>query len=289
MRNGRVFPTNPINIMKQRDFYKLIPFTNEDTQCFEYWLNNICEPEIRGVNGRTFEIFKQIANANEIIQDMQNVTEEDKELARRTVIELEENLHTGIEAGAIPVMDALRQKDVRILDDDESARVFFRFIAHQHFRTKVRRERMGELLSTLDQNFDFSRLRHVFCHCFADNMGGSLYVDRKKMDIVYLKDRNNRLITGDQPTANLAQKDDMDHDDVAIYYPLCPNLAVMVTYNNLQHRSIDVSNEIVEALNETMAFNADQFLVGWSESVLKQTIKPLTKPDVLPMIISAAC
>ena len=120
-------------------------------------------------------------------------------------------------------------------------------------------------------------------------MGASLYVDRKKMDIVYLKDRNNWLITGDQPTSNLAQKDDMDHDDVAIYYPLCPNLAVMVTYNKLQHRSIDVSNEIVEALNETMAFNADQFLVGWSESVLKQTIKPLTKPDVLPMIISAAC
>ena len=69
MRNGRVFPTNPINIMKQRDFYKLIPFANEDTQCFEYWLNNICEPAMRGVNGRTFEIFKQIANANEIIQD----------------------------------------------------------------------------------------------------------------------------------------------------------------------------------------------------------------------------
>ena len=150
------------------------------------------------------------------------------------------------------------------------------------------REGIGDVLSTLDPRFDFSRLRHVFCHCFADNMGGNLYVDRKRLSIVLLKDQNNRLITGDQPTVNLAAKENMDHHDVATYYPLTPNLAVMVTYNKLQQKSIEMSDEIVELLNQTMAFRADQFLVGSSESVLQDTKKPSDRPVVLPLIMSAA-
>ena len=288
MREGTIIQTSPINIMKQRDFYKLIPFTEEDVQCFQHWLDNICEPSMRNVNRRTFDVFAKIANANEIIQSTSGFTEEDKNIARRTVIELEETLHTGIEAGAIPIMDALRQENLRILDDDDSAIVFFRFIAHQHFRTKVMREGIGKVLSTLDPRFDFSRLRHVFCHCFADNLGGSLYVDRKRLRVVLLKDHKSRLITGDQPTVNLAAKENMDHHDVATYYPLTPNLAVMVTFNKLQRRFIEVSDEIVELLNQTMAFRADEFLVGPSESVLQETKKPSDRPVVLPLIMSAA-
>ena len=187
LRDGKIIQSNPINIMKQRDFYKLIPFTREDVQFFEYWVNNICEPSMRNVNRRTFYTFWKIANANEIIQSTSGMTEEDREFARRTVIELEENLHTGIEVGAIPILDALRQENLRILDDDNPAIAFFRFIGHQHFRTKVMREGVGKVLSTLDPRFDFSRLRHVFCHCFADNMGGSLYADRKRLNVLFLQ------------------------------------------------------------------------------------------------------
>ena len=125
MRDGNIFLTSPINIMKKRDFYKLIPFTEADTQCFEYWLDNICDPSMRNVNRGTFDIFGRMANANEIIQSSLGVSEEDKQLARGTVIELEETLHTGIESRAIPIIDALRQEDLTLLDDDESANAFF--------------------------------------------------------------------------------------------------------------------------------------------------------------------
>ena len=288
MREGNLFPTSPINIMKKRDFYKLIPFTVEDVQFFEYWLDNICELSMRTINRQTFDVFRTMADANEIIQSSSNVSEEDKQLSRCAIIELEEHLHTGIECGATAIIDALRKEDFTILDDEDYAMEFLRFIAHQHFRTKVMREGIGEVLSTLDPGFDFGRLRHVFCHCFADNMGASLYVERKRLNIVLLKDKNNRLITGDQPTVNLAAKENMDHDDMATYYPLTPNLAVLVTFNELLQKSIEMSDEIVEQLNQTIAFRADQFLVGPSESVLQGIRKPPDRPVVLPLIMSAA-
>ena len=69
---------------------------------------------------------------------------------------------------------------------------------------------------------------------------------------------------------NLARSDNMDHDDVAMYYPLSPRLAVVVGYLNLQERSVTVPMEVVEGLNETVAFFSNQFLVADSEMVLEQ-------------------
>lgn len=80
----------------------------------------------------------------------------------------------------------------------------------------------------------------------------------------------------------------MGHYDVAAYYPLTPNLAVMVTFNELRQKSIEMSDDLVELLNQTMAFHADKFLVGPSESALREVKKPSDRPVVLPLIISAA-
>ena len=269
----------------ERDFYKLVPLTKEDIQFFEYWLKEKCETGMRGVNQSTFDAFKKVANGNMIIQGMKNPTDEEKSHSLKLMIELEDNLHGDIENRAISIIRELRQERLDFLDDQASAINFFQFIAHQYFRTKRMRERIGETLSTLSSGYDFSRLRHVFCYCFADNFGASLFVDRKKLKIAFLKDRNNRLITGDQPIVNLARKESMKHDDVALYYPLCPNLAVLVSIKKLQRRSIEVSNEVAKQLNEAIAANANQFLVGASKALLKEFInKPFKQSNVLSLI-----
>ncbi len=77
----------------------------------------------------------------------------------------------------------------------------------------------------------------------------------------------------------------MKHDDVALYYPLCPNLAVLVSIKKLQRRSIEVSNEVAKQLNEAIAANANQFLVGASKALLKEFInKPFKQSNVLSLI-----
>ena len=286
LRNENLFITNPKNIMVERDFYKLIPFTKDDIEFFEYWLKEKCEPRMRALNQSTFNDFMKIANGNEIVQNMKNATDEEKAYVLSSVIESEEKLHQGIENSALSVIKELRLERLGFLNNQESAISFFNFIAHQYFRTKRMREQIGEILSTLSPGYDFGRLRHVLCYCYANNFGESLFVDRERLHIVFLKDRNNGLITGDQPIVNLVHKEIMEHDDVALYYPLCPNLAILVSFKKLHGRSMEVPNEVAEQLNEAIAFNANQFLVGASKTLLKKFIKkPVKKPDVLSLLV----
>ena len=286
LRNEDLFLTNPRNIMVERDFYKLIPFTKEDIEFFEYWLKEKCEPRMRALNQSTFDDFMKIANGNEIVQNMKNATDEEKGYFLSSVIESEEKLHQGIENSAIPLIKELRQERLGFLNDQKLAISFFYFIANQYFRTKRMREQIGEVLSTLSPAYDFGRLRHVLCNCYANNFGGSLFDDRGRLEIVFLKDRSNRLITGDQPIVNLVHKEIMEHDDVALYYPLCPNLAILVSFKKLHGRSMEVPNEVAEQLNEAIVFNANQFLVGASKTLLKKFIKkPVKQPDVLSLLV----
>ena len=287
LRNGNrdPFSTNPKNIMAERDFYRLLSFTKEDIGFFENWLQTKCEPPMRDSNQSFFNDFKKIAGANELLRKMGSVPEKDKLWIRNLVIELEENLHGDMENRALPLLGELRKEHLHFLKNDTSAVSFFQFIAHQYFRTKGMREKIGEVLSNLSPGYDFNRLRHVFCYCFGDNFGGSLYCDRKRLEFIFLKDRSNGLITGDQPILNLVRYESLEHDDVALYYPLRPNLAVLITVSKILCSSLEISKEVVKRLNETIAFSADQFLVGASEESLREfNIKPLKQPEVLRLL-----
>ena len=284
-RKGTVFSTNPINIMVERDFYRLARLTAEDARLFEYWLETKCEAYMRDANRSAFEIFSKVAAGAEIVDRVSGLNDEDKKLFRSLAIEAEEKLHGGIETRAVPLIDDLRHERIGFLGDQSSAIDFFHFIAHQYFRTKTVRERVGNVLSTLGASHDFSRLRNLFCYCFANNFGGNLYCDRNRLDIVFLRSVDCGFVTGDQPVVNLGWRESMDHDDVALYYPVWPCLGVVIATRKHGCRSMSVSNDTATLLNQYIAVSSEQFLVGNSEEVLRSLAgQPRERPDVLPLI-----
>ena len=285
MRDGKIITTSAKNIMVERDFYKLVPFTAEDVQLFQQYLNTIGDPTMRDMTQHTFDIFHDTSRSCAILQSLDCVTDEVRSYAQNAVIEAEDNLHTTIESVAAPILDALRQENLDFLNDEESSMTFFNFLAHQYFRTKKMRELIGKTLSQIHPKHDFIRLRHLFGYCFADNLGGSLFVDRNRLNIMFLRNRSVGFITGDQPIVNLAYKENMQHDDVVIYYPLGAELALLLSLRNLQIPSGEVPNEVAKGLNGTIAFNSSQFLVGSSKTLLEQfIIKPTERPNVLDLM-----
>ena len=283
LRDRKLFSTNPKNIMVEREFYRLAPFSEEDVHFFKYWLENICEPIMRSANQSTFNRFRKIANGYEIVKRSAIATEEEKAIISDLVIEYEEALHQSIEDRAVPILDQLRQERLEFLKDQESAISFFQFIAHQYFRTQRMRKRIGDILMELDSRHDFSPLKHVFGFCFADNFGGSLFVDRNRLSIVFLRNRRAGYITGDQPVTNLARYDNMGHDDVALYLPLGPNLSVLVGFVGQQRQFVEVSDAVVKQLNKTVAFFSSQFLVAKSAATIGEFVD---RPDMQPSVLS---
>lgn len=128
LRDRKLFPTNPKNIMVEREFYRLAPFSEGDVHFFKYWLENICEPIMRSANQFTFNRFWKIANEYEIVKRSAIATEEEKAIISDLVIEYEETLHQSIEDRAVPILDQLRQERLEFLEDQESAINFFNLL-----------------------------------------------------------------------------------------------------------------------------------------------------------------
>ncbi len=278
-RNGAILPpTNPRNIMAERDFYKLSQITEADMSFLKAFIE-LTGVALRESHRELVVALAHIANANERIQSSDIASVAEKHYAQTVAIEIEEKLQGRIEEHAVPLLEELRQKRSEFINTDETAMAFFDFLAHQYFRTKGIRESFKEALSKIDPNHDFARLANIVCHIGAVNFGGSLFVDRNEFDIVFLDDRDEAgFITGDQPIVNLmGTGDGREVTQLALYYPLGPVLSCLVVPREYKLRSSSIPRAIVKELNDLIAWKSRDFLVANSISVLQHIV---SKPSL---------
>ena len=161
--------------------------------------------------------------------------------------------------------------------------MFFHFIAHQYFRTKRIREAIGEVLSQISPDHDFAHLKNIACYIIAVNLGASLFKYRNRVDFIFLDNRNAlKFITGDQPVVNLMGTGDSNETtELALYYPLTPDLSCLVSPREYKLSSADISSAIVRELNDLIAWESHQFLIANSDTVLQCVLgePPLSRPS----------
>ena len=220
-----------------------------------------------------------IAEASEIIQNSDATSAGEKDYAKSLVIELEDNLQTGAEQVAIPILKELRQKRSGFITDYETAMTFFYFISHQYFRTKGMREAIGRALAESIPGYDFARLKNIVSHIGALNVGCSLFVDRKEFDIVFLESGGELgFITGDQPVVNLmGTGDGRETKELALYYPLSPTLSCLVSPLAFDLRSRRIPDTAVEVLNKLVAWESRDFLVAGSKRDIEVIVNGLSR------------
>ena len=94
------------------------------------------------------------------------------------------------------------------------------------------------------------------------------------------------LLRETNQVVNLVRKESMEHDDIALYYPLGPRLAVLVAFKGFRCRSIAVPHETIEELNKSIAFKSNHFRVAVSEEALQPFVgdSPRRQPDMLMLL-----
>ena len=282
LREGRVFSVNPRRIMIERDFYKLAVMTRENVELLVSFTKR-SNAHLGRLNRDFINTMVHIANTNVIIQ-RGDASHSDKKFAQSLVIEAEDRIHGQIERNVLPILRELRQQRTDFLTDRDLTISFFHYLAHQYFRTKTMRNRIGDVLNAEFPGRGAGRLQNLLCYCSANNLGSSLYVDRKNLDITFVENASNvDLVTGDQPVVNLLSTEGEEPpEEVIIYYPLSPRVGLLVAPRQYNVHSGDLGQDRVAELNRFIAWQSSQFLVSRSICALEEFVDgwPKRKPPI---------
>lgn len=273
MVGDRLVRTTPLNIMVERDFYRLEAITRHDASILKTMLLREETPSsMRRTHEKLVAQFQLLSEVLEKVRCHPDTSVEDKAHARNIAIEIEERLHGQIEEDAVPVLRALRSQDRTVIHSDAHAISFFNFVSQQYMRTKAMRDRIESGLRTTFGRGTARRIRNVYCHCIANNLGGSLYVDRHNFELVFVEPLPGQgLVTGDQPLVNLlATEDGTAPQEMVLYYPLTPKLGVILAPSAMDLASIlpSVDGSRAAVLNDRIAKKSERFLVAESDTDL---------------------
>ena len=266
--------TTPAKVMVERDFYKAQPITSADAIVLRGLLMaKETSPHLRRLHDGLIAYFEYLSHAHEVTRRSPRVSSDEEALVRDVLVEVEERLHGGIEQRAVPVLEALRRKDASVIRSDAAAVPFFEFVSQQYLRTKRMRDRVGKGLAEFLPAGTAARIRHVYCHCIAENLGASLYADRERFELLFVECApDHRLVTGDQPVVNiLGTKDGTAPEEIALYYPLSPALGMILAPRTLDLGSMaaDPTATGIVGLNELIVAASPRFLVADSDSLLQ--------------------
>lgn len=263
--DGASFQTDPANVALERDFYRLPILSLADEQFVSQFIESGTEDlMLRKLNIAWLDSFAGPSRLRRILSKKGIHTFELKELIENMEIQSEENLHSRIEDSSVRLLDKLRLGEISIWQDDRDARALSFFLALQHLRTKNMRDRLASKFPEAPTRELVARCWPVLRVVLATNLGWSLFSGRANWRLRLLNAANElQFITTDQPLRNL--KIGEGHDDLALFYPVSPNRAVLLEH--IHQESIvgnhdNLPEALVSQLNQKMYEGSHEQIFG---------------------------
>lgn len=269
LRDGRIFPVQPKNVAKERDFYRLKSLTQADIGFIELFAIKPAPVHLQKLHRNLIAAFTKITTLNDAANSSLPDGHEVRKALDIAVNNAEEMLHGGIERSAKKYLDAMRNGDVSFFPDDLGLPNFMYYLSAQHFRTKGLKEKLLEKSYPLGTSAYLKKTWNVLNHIFAANLGWSLYAERKQHQLILLENNTGvPLLTADQPTINIhAAGDDQPPERLAFYYPLSPYLAMLLLDEPPQDKAafrremteaeVDTYNRLIVERSHEMVFATD--------------------------------
>jgi hypothetical protein len=283
LRDNKIFPANPKDIGKSRDFYRLKDLSPFDIQLItQLFINNQAPPEIQELNKNWILQFTQIFEIKRSLEKKGIVTDVINSKIDTLINNIEEDHQSRIEDMALPYLNLLREGNVNFYKTDDGNINFNLFLCTQYFRTKKIKMAVINSINTSTQTIspqiDIEKIWNVCSHIFATNMSHQLYINKNNYSCLILKnDTFIPFITCDQPVINTYADYSTNKvtEDLELYYPLTPSLSLLIT------KSVTIPKNFPLELDEhevtkynNYVFNASEEQVYANEmSVLQSYIK----------------
>lgn len=259
LRENNIINPNLVGIGQQRDFYKLKELNQNDVEFIRSLAINTAPDHLKKGHEKLLNNFTVIFKLKYRLSHVPtNLHDEVMKLYETTIHNLEEDLHSEIEGSAIKYIQLLLGEDTSFFRTDQGFLDFIYYICVQYMRTKKIRESIILSFKEKTTNVPMEKCWNLLSHMFATNMGWNIYKDRNNYKMVLIKNTSSKeFITGDQPVVNIFTSNipkDTQPDRLAFYYPISPNLAILIIENkyfrgtnhlNYSEEEVDSHNRVI--------------------------------------------
>ena len=268
------FNTNPRNIGSERFFYEFQALSADDIAYLNELISRATSLRQRELNQGwiksaqlSFDLRRKLNSINIKYQQREELEKELRKIEKT----LGETLHGVTEELAIPILANLVEEDATFYQSVESRNNFINFISHQYFRTARMRNIITAIQNPLPHNI--ARTWPIEAFIYATNLAASLVGEGRQRRIVFLRNTSPvPFITGDQPVINLLG---VNEEEVDLYNPLKPGLAIVFTANQLSFPSDhnNIGRFEVESYNHRIYAMSDSQIYGDNPAYLKAIAK----------------
>jgi len=276
LQNRKIFPATLKGVAAERDFYQLKELSLADISYIKTVLINPATEHLQKLNLGWIEFFNQIFKLKKFANSLNLKSAEIDGYLDTLINNFEEDYHARIESDAKDIVDAILAEDLSFYDDTKKNINFTQFVSLQYFRTVGMAAIKWPKLP--DQpNINHEAVSQVARHIFATNVGRDLFSNRMKYKILLLKNRTpSQFITGDQPVVNTYSVPGKEPEELELYYPFSPSLAILISdkteYAN-QEKVLLNENQVLD-YNSQIERHSYRQLYASSEKTLQSLGKP---------------
>lgn len=251
-RDGKTFLSNLMGVAQKRDFYKISELTENDIIIINKTAIEITKNEmLREANKGWINAFQMLFTIkNQLFAS--GVKHQDVDaLFDELAINIEEELHSAIEVGAIKHIEKILERDTSLFHNEDEYMSFSHFICVQYLRTNRIKENAIKNTESLFPGMT-ERTFGVFRHIYATNMAWSTFARREEFKpALLINNTDTNFITGDQPVINTYAASvgwSMPVAEVEFYYPFSPKIALIISSKE-QYKIGDIFEQDAEQVH----------------------------------------
>lgn len=278
LRDNKVFSANPKNIAKARDFYRLRDLNPQEIEMIEKgFINDFWTPQIQQLNRNWVNLFTRVFKIRQHLNHTGRLNDAKEAQLDRVINDLAEDFHSHIEGEYLQCLDSLKSGNIDFLKSSEGKHKFMFFLCLQYFRTNM-------MKNTILRSFEagprpvppelIRNLWSVLYFIFATNLAFSLSSDKSYRVLILRNTSPIPFITGDQPVINTRVNYSVyeQAQELELYYPVSPELAVLVTDSNTydsHQTTFNVQEREVKRYNELISNASDEQIYANDVNVLQ--------------------
>jgi len=197
-----------------------------------------------------------------------------------TKCNLLENLHASHEKVVLPVLAALADEQLDVLQDEQHMIEFMVFFGHQISRTKSFRDGVIKVLSRrnameIEMADATAHAWWFLSYMYGMNIGAHLYFDRHNArHALLVNDTKVPFITSDQPVVNVhscvSETEFVAPQQADFYYPISPRVAYIICDSErFKPGKNEIDENSVVELNSKVAAQAMVHIIGHTENAIR--------------------